>query len=107
MKASLDTHYVAGKHACAMVLKCAVQMVREKEQFRHGITRKEMESTFPRLMGFDLATYGNRMRDNVNLHKTMSRHDVHGERHFYPLCLDEDGEVDHSKCNCNPQHQTT
>ena len=82
-----------------MVLKCAVQMVKEKEQFRHGVTAKEMATYFPRIMEFDLATYGNRMRDNV-ANGTMGRHDVHGERHFYPTCLDDDGEIDHSKCNC-------
>jgi len=76
-------------------------MIKDKPQFKHGVTRKEMEATFPRIMGFSLGTYGNRMRDNANADPpTMGRHDVHGERHFFPLCLDDQKLIDHSRCNC-------
>ena len=102
MKAQSNlSHFKAhGPHACALVLQCSIKMIKDKPQFKHGITRKEMIEYFPRLMGFSLATYGNRMRDNCNIHKTMQRHDVHGIRHFYPVILDEQGLICHDNCSC-------
>lgn len=88
-------------HASALVLQCSIKMIRERSEFNHGVTAKEVMQYFPRLMGFELATYGNRLRDNYRKHGTMGKHDVHGKRHYFPLFLDEQGLIDHNCCsNC-------
>jgi len=91
-------------HNSALVLQCSIKMIRERDEFKHGVTEKEVTQYFPRLMGFELATYGNRLRDNYRKYGTMGKHDVHGKRH-YSLFLDEQSLIDHNGCcNC---HTTT
>ena len=102
MKASLDDYRVQGARAKACVLKTLVTIIRDRApHFNHGMTADEVRQFFPRVNGFSLATYGNRLRDLCNEDEPRAgRHDVHGERHFYPLCLDEEGLIDHGRCNC-------
>lgn len=101
-----DQVAVKGLHACAMVLKCSVQMIRDRPiEFREGIHKDDLYECFPRIMGFSLATYGNRLRDCFNILKAMGKHDVpykNGvKRRFFPLVLDEEGLINHSRCvNC-------
>lgn len=104
MKATLDGYRVQGARAKAAVLKTMVTIIRDKPgEFGHGMTENEVRHFFPNVMHFSLATYGNRLRDLCNEPKPRGgRHDVHGERHFFPLCLDEDGVIDHGRCaNCD------
>ena len=102
MRASLDGYAVKGARAKAAVLKTLVTVIRDRSQYRHGLTANEMRYFFPTVMHFTLATYGNRLRDLVNEREPRAgRHDVHNERHFYPKILDEQGLIDHTKCiNC-------
>lgn len=102
MSVSLDDYQILGARAKACVLKTLVTVIRDKAPiYNHGMTAKEVRQFFPRVNGFSLTTYGNRLRDLVNEEDPRAgRHDVHGERHFFPLCLDEEGLIDHTKCNC-------
>lgn len=75
-------------------------------EYSHGMQPKEIEAKHKHLVKEGMfkevfSTYGNRIRDCFNKHKTAGKHYVHGMIHYYPLSCDEEGLIDHSRCeNC-------
>lgn len=92
-----------GAKACADVLRTMITMIKNYTVIgEHGLTEREVAFYFPKVCHYSLKTYGNRLRDlcNPKLFNPIlaKRHTVHSERHFYPVGLDEQGLIDHSKC---------
>ena len=87
-----------GAVACAQVLRTMTAVIKSNKLCNsHGLTEREVAEFFPRVCHFALKTYGNRMRDLYKL-GLAGKHSVHGERNYYPIGLDEQGLIDHSKC---------
>lgn len=89
--------YYEGAKACADVLNVMVTIMRDKVQYRHGLTKDEVAQFFPLVKHYRLKTYDNRQRD---LYKKglAGKHKVHGEMHYFPIGLDEEGVVVHDGC---------
>lgn len=99
-----------GAKSTADVLNVMVTIIRDKpDTYKYGLTAKQVRDFFPLVKHYSLTTYANRLRDLVN--ETVpraGRHDVHGKRRFYPLILDEEGLIDHSRCvNCEKPRKET
>jgi len=97
-----------GAKACADVLH-VMTVIGKNGYAPHGMTEREVAYFFPQICRYSLKTYGNRLRDLCNPKLYLDgllakRHTVHGERHFYPVGLDEKGLIDHTRCEekCKP-----
>jgi len=115
MKASLDSHTAIIPRSHAELLWTMRETIEKahkepdnllSQKYRHGMTHKEVKAEhadyvkggrFEKLWG----VYDNKLRALVTGNKLAGRHVVHDETHFFPLCLDENGMIDHSRClNC-------
>lgn len=72
-------------------------------EFKHGMTWQEVQRMHKILVSQhrfkkEFVEYENRLRDCYNRDKTAGKHYVHGRIHYFPLYLDEDGLIDHSRC---------